>query len=154
MYDEIVNRYYSVILNYCKYKLCGSKTAAEDVTQEVFLILYQKIDRLKLSENIKLWLYRTADNKIKAYIRKNPSFLPIEDCLEITQEDDYPSFSESDFDCLSGEEKELLIDYYSDGSRENIAKANGLNMNTLYIRIHKIKKKLADKSSKSNKIKM
>lgn len=154
MYDEIVNRYYRVILNYCKYKLNGSKTAAEDVTQEVFLTLYQKIEHLKLSENIKLWLYRTADNKIKAYIRKNPSFLPIEDCLEITQEDDYPSLSESDFECLSGEEKDLLMDYYSNESRENIAKANNMNMNTLYIRIHKIKKKLAAKSSKSNKIKM
>ncbi|MCM1008287.1 MAG: sigma-70 family RNA polymerase sigma factor [Ruminococcus flavefaciens] len=154
MFDEIVNRYYSVILNYCKYKLNGNKSAAEDVTQEVFLTLYQKINRLKLSENIKFWLYRTADNKVKSYIRKNPSFLPIEDCLEITQKDDYPSLSESDFDCLSGEEKDLLIDYYSDGSRENIAKAHNLNMNALYIRIHKIKKKLADKSSKNNKIKI
>lgn len=152
MYDEIVTRYYRVILNYCKYKLNGNHTAAEDVTQEVFLTLYRKIDRLKISENIKLWLYRTADNKIKTYIRKNPSFLPIDDCLEITQEDDYPSLSESDFECLSGEEKDLLIDYYSNGNREKIAIKHNLNMNMLYIRIHRIKRKLAAKSSKINKI--
>lgn len=79
MYDEIVNRYYHVILNYCKYKLNGNYAAAEDVTQEVFLTLYRKINRLKISENIKLWLYRTADNNVKTYIRKNPSFLPIDD---------------------------------------------------------------------------
>ena len=70
MYDEIVNRYYHVILNYCKYKLNGNYAAAEDVTQEVFLTLYRKINRLKISENIKLWLYRTADNNVKTYIRK------------------------------------------------------------------------------------
>lgn len=39
MYDEIVSRYYNVILNYCKYKLNGNKTAAEDITQEVFFVL-------------------------------------------------------------------------------------------------------------------
>lgn len=153
MYDEIVNKYYNVILNYCKAKMNGNKSAAEDITQEVFLTLYQKINCLKLSENIKLWLYRTADNKIKAYIRKNPSFLPIDDCLEIT-EDYYPTLSENDFDCLSNEEKTLLIDYYSDKSRENIAKAHQLNMNTLYIRIHKIKQKIIAKNDKSNKIKV
>lgn len=64
MFDEIVNRYYTVILNYCKYKLCGSMTAAEDVTQEVFFTLYRKRNRLKMGENIKLWLYRTADNEL------------------------------------------------------------------------------------------
>lgn len=153
MYDEIVNKYYNVILNYCKAKMNGNKSAAEDITQEVFLTLYQKINCLKLSENIKLWLYRTADNKIKAYIRKNPSFLPIDDCLEIT-EDYYPTLSENDFDCLSNEEKTLLIDYYSDKSRENIAKAHQLNMNTLYIRIHKIKQKIIAKNGKNNKIKV
>lgn len=153
MYDEIVNKYYHIILNYCQYKLNGNHAAAEDVTQEVFLTLYRKINRLKISENIKLWLYRTADNNIKAYIRKNPSFLPIDDCLEITQEDDYPSLNESDFECLSGEERDLLIDYYSDGSIEKIAIEHNLNMNMLYIRIHRIKTKLAAKSCESNKIK-
>lgn len=152
MYDEIVNRYYHVILNYCQYKLNGSYAAAEDVTQEVFLTLYRKINRLKISENIKLWLYRTADNNIKAYIRKNPSFLPIDDFLEIPQEDEYPSLLESDFDCLNDDEKSLLADYYSDGNREKIAKAHNLNMNMLYIRIHRIKRKLAAKPSKFNKM--
>lgn len=36
MYDKIVNRYYQVILNYCKSKMSGNKSSAEDVTQEVF----------------------------------------------------------------------------------------------------------------------
>ena len=56
MYDEIVNRYYNVILNYCKYKLNGNKTAAEDITQEVFFVLYRKRNHLKMGDNIKLWL--------------------------------------------------------------------------------------------------
>lgn len=53
MYDEIVSRYYNVILNYCKYKLNGNKTAAEDITQEVFFVLYRKRNHLKMGDNIK-----------------------------------------------------------------------------------------------------
>lgn len=151
MFDEIVNRYYTVILNYCKYKLCGSLTAAEDVTQEVFFTLYRKRNRLKMGENIKLWLYRTADNEIKAYIRKNPSFLPMEDYEEIEAESSFPEITDSAFDCLTADELELLTDYYS-GKREVAAKKKDLNMNSLYIRVHRIKKKLAEYAVKTNKI--
>ena len=35
MYDEIVKKYYGIIYNYCRQRLNFSKTAAEDVTQEV-----------------------------------------------------------------------------------------------------------------------
>lgn len=151
MFDEIVNRYYSVILNYCKYKLSGSVTAAEDVTQEVFFILYRKRNRLKMGENIKLWLYRTADNEIKTYIRKNPSFTPIEDYDEIESESSFPEITENVFDCLTADELALLTDYYSDERKAAAKKSNG-NMNSLYIRIHRIKKKLAENAVRTNKI--
>lgn len=65
MYDEIVDKYYNEIYNYCCTKLNFNRTAAEDVTQEVFFALYKKLDRLKLSENIRIWLYRAADLEIK-----------------------------------------------------------------------------------------
>lgn len=151
MFDEIVNRYYTVILNYCKYRLGGNMKAAEDVTQEVFFTLYRKRNSLKMGENIKLWLYRTADNEIKVYIRKNPSFLPMEDYDEIEAESDFPEIDDSAFDCLTADELELLTDYYS-GERELAAKKNNLNMNSMYIRIHRIKKKLKKYAVEINKI--
>lgn len=95
MYDEIVNRYYNVILNYCKYKLNGNKTAAEDITQEVFFVLYRKRNHLKMGDNIKLWLYRAADNQIKAYIRKNPSFQPIDELAELAAVSEIPEITDS-----------------------------------------------------------
>ena len=156
MYDEIVNKYYSAIYNYCRTKLGYSRTAAEDVTQEVFFVLYKKLNRLKLSDNIKIWLYRVADYEIKKYIRKNPSFLPIEDCPEeiSAASDNFPSLSDSDFDCLSDEDRAIILDYYSGESKENIAKAYKLTINALYIRIHRIRQKLAVSARKSNKIKL
>lgn len=151
MFDEIVSRYYSVILNYCKYKLSGSLTAAEDVTQEVFFVLYRKRNRLKMGENIKLWLYRAADNEIKTYIRKNPSFTPIDDFDGIPADDEFTEISDSTFDCLTKDELDLLTDYYS-GKREAALKKSGRSKSGLYIHIHRIKKKLAENAVRMNKI--
>lgn len=154
MYDEIVKKYYGVIYNYCRQKLNFSKTAAEDVTQEVFFILYKKQSRLKLSENIGIWLFRTADNEIKSYIRKNPGFIPIDTCPEeaLMIDSTFPSLESSDFDCLTVDEKQLLEDYYS-VNRDDVVQEHQFTHNALYIRICRIRKKLAVSAGKSNKIK-
>lgn len=151
MFDEIVSRYYDVILNYCKYRLDGNKSAAEDITQEVFFVLYKKRNHLKMGDNIKLWLYRAADNQIKAYIRKNPSFLPLD---ELSEPEEITEFevAESAFDVLTCDELDLITEYY-DGDRLAAARKNNLSMNGLYIRIHRIRKKLFDNSVRINKIK-
>lgn len=119
MYDEIVNRYYNVILNYCKYKLNGNKTAAEDITQEVFFVLYRKRNHLKLAE--------------------------------LAAVSEIPEITDSAFDFLSPEELALITEYY-DGDKTAAARKNNISMNGLYIRIHRIKKKLFDSAVKMNKI--
>ena len=68
---KIIEEYYQSIYNYCYAKLNFNHTNAEDSTQEVFLILMKKQKKLNLSDNIKIWLYKTADNVVKAYKRKN-----------------------------------------------------------------------------------
>ena len=151
MYDEIVNRYYNVILNYCKYKLNGNKTAAEDITQEVFFVLYRKRNHLKMGDNIKLWLYRAADNQIKAYIRKNPSFQPIDELSDLAAVSEISEITDSAFDFLTPEELALITEYY-DGDKAAAARKNNISMNGLYIRIHRIKKKLLDSAVRMNKI--
>lgn len=153
MYNEIVKKYYTVILNYCLYKLNGNLTSAEDVTQEVFLTLYKKLHRLRISDDIKYWLYKTADYEIKTYLRKNPSCLFEVDNNEMLSEDSYPSFSESDFECLTQEEINLLNDYYGE-KREQVIEKNECSSNAMYIKIHRIKKKLVDNLSKTRKIKL
>ena len=156
MYDEIVDKYYSEIYNYCRTKLNFNRTAAEDVTQEVFLALYKKLYRLKLSDNIRAWLYRAADFEIKNYIRHNPSFISLEECTEEINiaPVGIPSLSDNDFDCLSDEDKTIIFDYYSGEDKEHIAKANKMTLNALYIHIHRLRKKLAVSARKNNKIKL
>ncbi len=58
IFNEIAEQYYKSIFKYCYVKL-DNEHAAKDCTQEVFLTLYRKMDKLKLSENVRAWLYRT-----------------------------------------------------------------------------------------------
>lgn len=58
-FEELVKSYYPSILNYC-YRLSGSRSDAEDVTQDVFVKAARKLQNLKEPSAFKGWLYSIA----------------------------------------------------------------------------------------------
>jgi RNA polymerase sigma-70 factor (ECF subfamily) len=66
-FNDIVRQYYGKIRSYCDYFLGGNRQAAEDCTQDIFVILYKRMDTLNNYEKIGGWLYKTAGNLVKQY---------------------------------------------------------------------------------------
>ena len=66
-FNGIVRRYYERILKFCVYALGGNRSLAEDCTQDIFLVLYESLPRLKDYDKIGGWLYKTADHISKRY---------------------------------------------------------------------------------------
>lgn len=154
MIEEIIKMYYDAIFKYCRAALNGDTAAAEDVTQEVFLALHRKMKTLTIDKNIKLWLYRAADFEIKKYIRKHPSHLSIDELPEemLHDSEGYLSIGEDSLNCLTDEEKKLLTDYYSSEDRQAVAKEHNIRLSALYVRIHRIRQRLANYIDETDKI--
>ncbi len=53
------------------FKWCRNKEDAEDITQDVFLKLAQKIQGFKETSSFKTWLYRIVINAAKDFFKKN-----------------------------------------------------------------------------------
>jgi RNA polymerase sigma factor (sigma-70 family) len=66
-FDGIVKAYYARILKFCAYRLGGNLSAAEDCAQDIFLILYENMGKLRDYDKIGGWLYKTAGNLSKQY---------------------------------------------------------------------------------------
>jgi RNA polymerase sigma-70 factor (ECF subfamily) len=66
-FTGIVKRYYEKIFKFCCYALGGNRSFAEDCTQDIFLILYESMAKLKDYDKIGGWLYKTADHISKQY---------------------------------------------------------------------------------------
>lgn len=144
--EKIIREYYQIIYNYCYSQLAYDHFAADDCTQDVFLIFIRKHKRLDLGGNIKLWLYRTADYVIKSYVRKSKK-------CETADIFEYDAAVENGFeikcettslDALSQEEYRFIQEYYGTDSsgRAELAVRYGITVGALYKRIHSIKKKL------------
>ena len=150
----IIEKYYREIFSYCFAKLGYSYHSAEDCTQEVFVVFFSKHERLEDTDNIRLWLYRTADNVIKTFLRKSPPAISLEESTEAMNIADSGGFEDTDeslLDVLEPDERKLVELYYDSdyGQRNEAAKRLGLSLPALYRKIHKIKKKLRAAEKKS-----
>lgn len=146
--EQIMEKYYREMYNYFFAKLRYNRQSAEDCTQELFMILLKKHEVLDENDNIRIWLYRTADNVMKTYRRKNPDVsVSIEDSPEAMNTPAPDSFQQKDTDLsewLTAEEIELVRLYYDAdyGDRKSTAKKLGITVTALYQRINKIKQKI------------
>jgi RNA polymerase sigma-70 factor (ECF subfamily) len=67
-FETIFHRYYDKVYGIL-FRLVGTRSEAEDLTQEVFLKLYQQPPRRGQEHNVGGWLYRVATNTGYNHIR-------------------------------------------------------------------------------------
>lgn len=141
----MTEQYYAEILRYCQNKLPNDIHGAEDCTQDVFLLLYQKRDEIDFNQNIRGWLYATADRIISNYQKKqsrilqmlNIDLMEIEDRSSVSEQ----VFTSQMFESLPEDELELLKAYYGadKGERRDVAKKCNLTLAQLYKKLHMIR---------------
>ncbi|MCD0488963.1 RNA polymerase sigma-70 factor [Pedobacter sp. MC2016-14] len=74
-YAEIYDRYWAVLYRYSR-RLLQSEKEAEDVVQDIFVMLWSKSDDLELKVSLSAFLYASVRNRIlkhfeKSKVRKN-----------------------------------------------------------------------------------
>jgi len=69
-FEELVRRYQRPITNYV-YRMLSDYDASLDVTQEVFIKVYNSLARYSSDYKFSTWLYRIAHNAAIDYMRRN-----------------------------------------------------------------------------------
>lgn len=66
--DQLMDQYGQSLLQLA-YSYVGNREVAEDLTQEVFVKCYQRMDQYERKSSLKTWLWRIAINHCKDYLR-------------------------------------------------------------------------------------
>ena len=69
-FEELVRRYQRPIINYV-YRMLGNYDASLDVTQEIFIKVYNSMQRYSPEYRFSTWLYKIAHNAAIDYLRRN-----------------------------------------------------------------------------------
>jgi RNA polymerase sigma-70 factor, ECF subfamily len=69
-FEEIVRRYQRPIVGYI-YRMLGNQDSAADVSQEVFIKVYNSLSKYSSEYKFSTWLYKIAHNATIDFIRRN-----------------------------------------------------------------------------------
>ena len=128
------------------YRLAFSYTQnqydAEDISQRVFIKLYNNLEKVKVSEE-KLWLLKVTANECKNFFNlawnKRKSSTPLED-LNITQEEKDYLLLYSSLQIIPKKYRiSIHLHYFYGYNIEEIAKILNMNPNTIKTRLRRAK---------------
>lgn len=138
-------------------RIAGSAEEAEELTQDIFLKAFAKLDRFGGRSSFSTWLYRIAYNTAVSHARRrHPQFCGMDErrlaSLPDNEADRMEEWTgkQERLDALAraverlepGERALVTLFYYEDRPVGACAAITGLSENNVKVRLHRIRKKL------------
>ena len=84
-FDDLMRKYYPRILNFA-YRFIGNRQLAEDLTQDVFLKVYNSAARYQPRSKFQTWLYTIAKNTCLNELRRiRGKMLSLDDTVDVKE---------------------------------------------------------------------
>lgn len=115
--ERIAEEYYHDIYKFCCSR-CRNADAAQDITQETFLLFMNEIDNLS-DTNIRSWLFTVANNKLHEHFRKikvENNFVCADD-IDISSLDDV-EYNEADVETMFDDVQKKILNILTDKEKE------------------------------------
>lgn len=156
------NRFKKPLFNYAC-KIVKSEMFAEDIAHNVFMKLYDNLERIKHTELVEVWIFTTARNEIFSYFRKNKN--RVEEAIELHEEkistnnmfDDFErkeliDLIEEELEAMDSSQSEVyFLKEYSGMSYKEIAGIMNITEDLVRSRIFKVRQKLKSAIIKSER---
>lgn len=164
-FSVLLNRYQRPIHSLVR-QIVSNREDAEELTQDVFIKAFRKLDTFKGGSSLSTWLYRIAWNTAVSATRKKrleyPEFdenqfanLPDETVDEVlSKEDDERQLRQLEraVELLRPEEKALITLYYTENKpMTEVAQILDISSDNAKVKLHRTRKKLVLLLNNENK---
>jgi RNA polymerase sigma-70 factor (ECF subfamily) len=148
-FENIYKTYWERIFRLCM-GFVNDRDVAQDLAQETFIIVWQKLDTFRNEASIGTWIFRIASNNCLRQIEKEKRFPKAELPFHITEEQHYSVEPQIQllYKCIAGlpEMDRIIISLELEEVKQaEIAKIVGLSEANVRVKIHRIKEKLTQK---------
>lgn len=157
-YEELVNRYKNSVFAIV-YRMVGQYQEAEDITQEVFISVYEKLYQFDTSKRFSPWLYRIATNASISMLRRKKKVVMLNFDETYAQS---PDPAPDEFNPEHAYERQELreeiqkaiaelpesyrvviaLRYQSDLNNQEIAEILGISKENVEVKVHRARKAL------------
>jgi len=155
-FEELVNRYKKSVFTIV-YRIIGQYQQAEDITQEVFLIVYEKLYQFDVGKKFAPWIHRIAVNTTitalrkkkkvvnvmfdETYIQDNVTGSDLDDPQVIFERNELSSFiNEVIMELPENYRIIIALRYQMDYSNGEIAEVLGISKENVEVKVHRARK--------------
>jgi RNA polymerase sigma-70 factor (ECF subfamily) len=149
-FEAIFKTYREPIYRLCLGYFGGNQQQADDTCQEVFIKVWQNLDRFKGQSKVSTWIYRIAVNTCLNVIRSTAyKTQPMELTTDVAAEEQTDVAAEqlgAMYTCISAlnpKDRSIILLVLDQNPYEEIAGIMGISENNLRVKIHRIKDKLS-----------
>ncbi|MBX2963777.1 MAG: sigma-70 family RNA polymerase sigma factor [Cyclobacteriaceae bacterium] len=153
LFGELVNRYKSYAFTIAL-KVLDNRAEAEEAAQDAFVKAYNHLKNFKKDARFSTWLYRIVFNTAISYKRKRKgTFQSIENTVVaygqeaegLLERNDKKKFIRQAMNNLNEADKLAInLFYLQEFSLEEVAEITGMQANTVKVRVHRARQRLAD----------
>jgi len=148
-FEQIYKTYWDRIFRLCM-GFVNDYDAAQDLSQETFIIVWQKLETFRNESSIGTWIFRIASNNCLRQIEKQKRFPKSELPVHLSEEKLTSLEPQIQFlyKCIAElpETDRIIISLELEDIKQNeIAKIVGLSEANVRVKIHRIKEKLTQK---------
>jgi RNA polymerase sigma factor (sigma-70 family) len=147
-FDSLYGQYYEMVFQLCAGFLKGDREMAADLTQDVFINVWNAFSSYRGEASYKTWIYRITVNSCLQYLRKQKNRKNVgEEQLEDIPDDEKTNDGHfTDLYQAIGELNELdrliIMMVLEEIDYGEISQIVGISDGNLRVRIHRIKQKL------------
>jgi RNA polymerase sigma factor (sigma-70 family) len=150
LFKQLHEQYHSMVMQLCLGYMKGDSNAAQDITQEVFINIWNALDKFRNEASYKTWIYRIAVNTCLLHIRSNAKKQTLLELTEVHAEHaDDETYSEERSNALYNAigtlapvERLIMIMVLEELPYEEIAFVTGINQVHLRVKIHRAKNQI------------
>lgn len=151
-FTTIYRQHHAKVFRLCKGYFNGQEETANDTVQEIFIKVWQHLEGFRNESTVSTWIYRISVNCCLLHMRKSSvkKEIQLQHLPDVAQEEYNPVKEEQlrkMYSCIGQLEEisKLIILLVLEGVEyPEIAGVVGISEDTLRVRIHRIKKLLAN----------
>ena len=150
LFETIYRDHRSMVYQMCLGFMKGDSDMASDLSQEVFINVWNALDRFKGESSYKTWIYRITVNTCLQQIRKtkNKKNISLSESFDVAEP--INNMQEAHLQLykaigqLAEVDRLIIIMVLEEAEYDEIAKVMGINETNLRVKIHRIKKRLKE----------
>ena len=150
--EELFHRVYSEnyrrVISLCMGFVSGNRDEASDLTQEIFIKVWENLDSFRNEASISTWIYRITVNTCLTHIKKKKHLplttdVAVEESADVQKKELQFSAMYGCIDKLSSINKSIILLELEQVPQQEIAGIMGMSHEALRTRIHRIKSQLS-----------